>query len=289
MPKRSNQYQKLVRRIVEQLSDDDTEVTESKMLIDRDSGAEREVDLYIKDTAGPFPVTVGIECTATKRKVDLPKIEQLHAKHQRLDIGHTVIVSKAGFAKKAKAYGAKNHIQLLEFNEADDMCWPDWFASIKKLALSHIRLEVKAIEGVITNQSTEEFDLTNEITVQSDALGPVSLADFAYYLHRTKPGKIIAQGNNKTETWRLDPNQKVLDINRVEGSCSELTLIYSESTNEIPLNLKYGEFLGKPFAYGTTKAPIGAGTLSTIVSRAGSSAENGNPKFNITMHIDTES
>ena len=190
MPKRSNEYQKLIKRIVEQLSVPHTKVTESKLLIDKDTGSEREVDIYVEDTAGPFPITVGIECTATNRRVDLPKMEQIHSKHQRLNIGHTVVVSKSGFSKTATKYGAKNHIQLLAFNEANDLAWPEWFSEIKKLSLRHIQLDVNHLEVTITNWSEIEFDLSYQTTVYSDKIGPVFLADFAYYLHKTSPGVV---------------------------------------------------------------------------------------------------
>ena len=79
MPKRSNEFQKLIRLIESQLAPKDAIVEESKLLTDQTTGQSREVDIYIKSGIGQHSISMAIECKNHKRKIGAPEIEQLKA------------------------------------------------------------------------------------------------------------------------------------------------------------------------------------------------------------------
>ncbi len=109
MPKRSNDFQKLIFILKNNLSDDKTTVTESKMLLDLVTGKEREVDVCIERNIADHKVIISIECIDHSRPAGLSWVEQMRAKHDRLSTNNLVLVSKAGFSKEAykvaKSYG----------------------------------------------------------------------------------------------------------------------------------------------------------------------------------------
>lgn len=76
MPKRTNFFQKLITQIYKQLSGSAI-VTESKMLVDKDTGSLVEVDIVIESHVGLVPIIIGIECTSKSRPADLVWYRQL--------------------------------------------------------------------------------------------------------------------------------------------------------------------------------------------------------------------
>lgn len=67
MPKRTNDFQKLIRMLT-QLLGEGAIVEESKMLTDMVSGEQREVDIYAEGTLAGHTVNIGIECRDHQRK-----------------------------------------------------------------------------------------------------------------------------------------------------------------------------------------------------------------------------
>ncbi|MBF6577383.1 hypothetical protein, partial [Nocardia farcinica] len=70
MPKRTNAFQKLVATITAHLSAGAI-VTESKMLIDLDTGQEREVDICIEQDVAGHPLRICIECSSQSNDQNL--------------------------------------------------------------------------------------------------------------------------------------------------------------------------------------------------------------------------
>jgi hypothetical protein len=61
MPKRRNEFQKLILLVKQQITENAT-VTESKMLTDRVTGTEREVDGCIESSISGHSILISIEC-----------------------------------------------------------------------------------------------------------------------------------------------------------------------------------------------------------------------------------
>lgn len=110
MPRRTNDFQKLIRMLT-QLLGDGAIVEESKMLSDLVSGEEREVDIYAEGTLAGHTVNIGIECRDHQRRQGVEWVEQMRAKHERLPTNLLILVSSSGFTvsaiAKANSYGIK--------------------------------------------------------------------------------------------------------------------------------------------------------------------------------------
>jgi hypothetical protein len=120
MPKRSNYFQRLVLLVRNHIAAGAT-VTESAELIDKVTGAKREVDICIEGTVGGVPTIVSIECRAFMRKADVTWVEEMTHKHNDLPTDVLILYSRSGFTKaavdKAKFYN-KRIVALRTLNDA---------------------------------------------------------------------------------------------------------------------------------------------------------------------------
>lgn len=119
MPKRSNEFQKLVFLLKQQLVDG-ASVSESRMLNDIVTGTEREVDIHIETVISSHPVTVSIECIDRKRAADIKWVEEMKAKHERLPTNALVLISRKGFSSEAIKVAKTYNIQTLTFDETTE-------------------------------------------------------------------------------------------------------------------------------------------------------------------------
>jgi hypothetical protein len=110
MPKRSNEFQRLVAMLTH-LSSGDAVVRESVELMEIVSGDAREVDVVALGEVAGHGTAVGIECRDWKRKQDVQWVEQADNKFKDLGANVKVLVSSSGFTKaaleKATRYGIK--------------------------------------------------------------------------------------------------------------------------------------------------------------------------------------
>lgn len=148
MPKRTNEFQKLVYLIQEQLRDrPDTIVTESKYLKDRISQYKREVDIVVECTANGVAVIIAFECNGEARGADIEWVEQMIAKHANLS-NKLVLVSKGPFTPqaidKAQLYGIDTVVLSLATNT-------DWSARIDQ----YHELLFTSLEATVQNFAIE--------------------------------------------------------------------------------------------------------------------------------------
>jgi hypothetical protein len=108
MPARSNQFQRLVAAIHEQLCAG-WAISESKMFTDARTGAQREVDIVEQAIVGGYPLVISIEVRDRGRAADVTWVEGLAQKHADLPTSKLVPWSSTGFSEaalsKAQALG----------------------------------------------------------------------------------------------------------------------------------------------------------------------------------------
>ena len=148
MPKRSNDFQRLIHWIEAQLYPEGWTVTESAMLPDRRDGRLTEVDVLISGQVGGKVVMVGIECRHHKRRQGKNWINELIAKYQNLpQIARVVAVSRSGFGAPAIEITRLDGILTLSLEEALQTRWisvtqgseiPLWIFGLPELAALHI-------------------------------------------------------------------------------------------------------------------------------------------------------
>jgi hypothetical protein len=129
MPKRTNDFQRLIRMLT-QLLGDGAVVEESKMLTDLVSGEQREVDIYAEGTLAGQTVNIGVECRDHQRKQGLRWVEQMHSKHERLPTNLLILVSSSGFTSPAIAKADSYGINTIAPTQADSDLATEVLASL---------------------------------------------------------------------------------------------------------------------------------------------------------------
>lgn len=298
MPKRSNAYQKLVLMISRHLSHLDSVVTESKMLWDHEAEQDREVDICIEQQVGTFSIIVGIECTNLSRPVDLPRVQAFYVKHRNIGINKTIIVSKSGFTASAKVYAQKKKMELLTFGGAMRRSWPSYMNKLQSMTLVHYEAKVHSLKYSVVPEATGATftpSLRNKVDVDGEW---VCIGDYAHSLFRR--GRYGSLANIPKEdlsergsgffedSWELTPPIHVVDEYGVRGVCSDIAVQFEVSLSEKPIALKYDRYGGSDVAYGNSGEFGPFKNADVVVSSDSSCGDPENPKFAITINIDTE-
>jgi hypothetical protein len=123
LPKRTNPFQQLVY-LLETLAKtrSDIIVTESKLLIDRNTGRKREVDIAIEFRVNGFPFICAIECRDRSRKPDLGWVEQMVKKHEYLS-DKLVLVSNLDLSRDASDLARRNGVETIVIRDAVQTNW----------------------------------------------------------------------------------------------------------------------------------------------------------------------
>lgn len=169
MPKRSNEFQRLVAMLTH-MSSSNAIVRESVELVEIVSGDPREVDVVAVGEVAGHGTIVGIECRDWKRKQDVQWVEQADNKFKDLGANVKVLVSSSGFTKGALAKAAQYGIKAItvggvtsEFvgrlvNNADRLEYHHW-----------VTLTLKAEAVIAVDGLTQQLELPGNV--------PVLLAD----------------------------------------------------------------------------------------------------------------
>ena len=118
MPQRTNEFQKLVFLVKKHAAAGAT-VTESKLLRDKITGTEREVDVCIESVVAGHKIMICIECRDQGRRATVGWVEEMKAKHERLSTNALVLVSRSGFTKEAKDVARSYGMKLISLDALD--------------------------------------------------------------------------------------------------------------------------------------------------------------------------
>jgi hypothetical protein len=123
MPKRTNDFQSLIKRIYEQIVPEGGTVTESGMVYDKDAGILREVDILVKYKYAGHEFSFMVECRGRSRKDTVEWIDGLIGKSKSLAVNKVVAVSSKGFAASAIAKARANGIETFTLEKANETHW----------------------------------------------------------------------------------------------------------------------------------------------------------------------
>lgn len=166
MPKRTNDFQKLIYLVRVNLADGAT-VTESKMLTDRLTKRKREVDVCIEGHVGGLPVIVSIECRDHKRIADVSWVDAMKAKHERLPTNALILASRSGFTPEARDVAASFGIQTMSLTEVDEVDFPKLLSVASSLWTKSVTVTAEKVLVRVLATST----LTAEaVVVRADNL-----------------------------------------------------------------------------------------------------------------------
>jgi hypothetical protein len=155
MPRRSNQLQRVVLAIHHQLAGR-ASVTESRLLPDRLSGKEREVDIAIETDVGEYPVVLSIECCDKSRPATVEWVEQMIGKHSSLPTDKLILVSRSGFTEAALSKARTGGAEALSFQQAESVDWTKVVHRINRLILE----TTVAITRVLSGSDADATDQT---------------------------------------------------------------------------------------------------------------------------------
>lgn len=144
MPKRSNEFQHLVKVIHDAISKiEGASVTESAM-IPEPNGTLREVDILLERSVAGVPIRLAVECRDRSRKSDVDWIDGLIGKFRDLNIDKIVAVSRKGFSATAKAKASANGIELKVLAEALADEWAGEFINLG-FGLFQLKSEISSV------------------------------------------------------------------------------------------------------------------------------------------------
>jgi hypothetical protein len=144
MPKRSNEFQKLVYLVRVNLAEGAT-ITESAMLQDLLTGKKREVDVCVEGTVGGQQVRVCIECRAHARPADVTWVEQIKAKHDHLPTHALILASETGFTSEAHEIARRYGIETISLQHVEAVSFKPILSSIGSLWSKTVTVSVKKV------------------------------------------------------------------------------------------------------------------------------------------------
>lgn len=194
MPKRSNDFQRLVKHIYSQLAPEGASVQESVFLKERSSTSTREIDILIECVLAGHKLRMAIECRDRSRKSDIAWIDELIGKYDDLDIeiNKKVAVSRSDFSKLAKEKALAKNIETMTLARALTLNWPQEFIKLRMIGFV-LNTQVKRVRIEATPGLTEKAS-ESDIVVDNTRKAIATIGEMANdYFH--------AKGNDRIREY----------------------------------------------------------------------------------------
>lgn len=174
MPRRSNEFQRLVMAIYGAMAKvEGGKVTESAVLHEP-NGTPREVDILLEASIYDAPLRIAVECRDRSRKSDIEWIDGLIGKYRDLPVHKVIAVSRRGFSVTAAEKAVATKIDLRSLEQCDDA---DWSSEFTKLGVGQFTL-TPLVESVDAELSpSPDFSITMESIIENhsgNSLGNVA-------------------------------------------------------------------------------------------------------------------
>jgi len=165
MPKRSNEFQRLVAMLT-MLKSDGATVHESVEVMEIASQERREVDVVAFGKVAGHQSAVFIECRDWKRPQDVQWVEQARTKFDDLAANVKILVSSSGFTKTALTKAARYGIKTITTGEVT----PEFVGKVVNSADSAeywhwVTLVQKAIVVITRDGVTQQQELPGSVLV----------------------------------------------------------------------------------------------------------------------------
>jgi hypothetical protein len=137
MPKRTNEFQRLVAYVYSKITPIGGKVTESAELLEDGSTTKREIDILIEHKISGIELKIAIECRDRSRDETVEWIDLLIGKYSRLKVNKVVAVSSAGFSNEAERKAAAHGIDTITAEEATKVDWAAMIAAQIFTVMTH--------------------------------------------------------------------------------------------------------------------------------------------------------
>lgn len=258
MPKRSNQFQRLILLINNCLAGN-AQVQESAMLQDKISGDFREVDILISTKSSSYDVLIAFEVVARSRKADTPWVESMYSKHSSLATDKLILVSEKGFTstalKKAKFYG-------IETVTIENALMTDWKVAVELTAKGFFEVtNFKYSCSVIYQFENGDLEQTEtptnlSVSIQNNIITLDEIVRCVLNLQETKDAiypRILNM--NERQFWFSYSDSKGLwnmDIEGKKGLAIELRVGLDVDLKRTPVEFSTGKYRDVTFLTGTS-------------------------------------
>ena len=266
MPRRTNPFQQLVYLIQEQLKDrPDAVVTESKMLVDRNTGKQRETDIAVECSANGVPFILAFECRKLSRKPAIEWVEQMLKKHEHLS-DKLVLVANRPLTADAIDLARRNGVETVELSEATKTDWPARLDQYTNLLFTTFDFTVQTYSleyGVPTDGPRFSCDQMVDLADMWGKRAPLPVAVNALINNHELVGKQVMElwykkppkerKNEHTVTFvYAPPSDQPMTV--MQGTLSyplqKLTIVMAVRIGQAPLPLEKAGYGGLRVAHG---------------------------------------
>ncbi len=164
MPKRSNDFQLLVKVIHDAMAKvEGAQVTESAFLSEPD-GTRREIDILFERSIADVTLRLAIECRDRSRKSDVEWIDGLIGKFSNLPVDKVIAVSRRGFSEAARRKASASKIELRILAECMTHEWSDEFV---QLGIASFEFKQEIGEVAVTLAPPPDSPVSLDVVVES--------------------------------------------------------------------------------------------------------------------------
>jgi hypothetical protein len=281
MPQRSNPFQRLIYLIQHQLASD-AAVTESRLLIDKVSGRNVEVDVVIEGKLGGVPLLIGIECTATKRPATVEWVDQMLGKHSSLPVDKTVLVSKTGFTPDAVTKATSRGVDVLQLSEAESRDWSGWVLNVNNLRYATFTVSPERVSAQVVagNQADAKFVLVPASIVEEPGKESHTLNE--YVIGMLRQDHILEQVSSEwlrrdlqrrtkpltfTLNWTCPSGTTITGLSGAKLVIGKLTVNARAVANEAPFAATVSTINGQTVIHGEVQGlPLDGGSADMLVA-----------------------
>ena len=287
MPKRSNDFQKIILHL-QSLTSPDYEVKESHFLKCSITGQMREVDIVIESNLAGYKSIVSIEVIGwQKKKGDIEWVERMACKHNTLPTSTLVLVSKSGFTKNALIKAEFHNIVTLTIGEALETDWSNWVKSLgryEEISNNYsCRIDTKKYES---DTGPPEID-GSRIFARKDINENVGIKVIIDWILQNKHLKdaifsSIDKNSSRNYTIVYKPNSPmyVLETNGNFREIASINIDLKSRQKTFHFDMSSGSFRNNDVAYGT-HAGNNSNAIITLL-------KNGQSPDEVTGYIEDE-
>lgn len=215
MPKRTNDFQALIKTIYEQIVPEEGSVTESGMIFDSDAGILREVDILVEYQYAGHQFSFMVECRDWSRAQSVEWIDSLIGKAKSLKVDKIIAVSSRGFVPSAVKKAKENGIETLTLTEANDKDWLDFpikpaltLITDDNLRISDVQYETS--DGFVTVRT---LGLKSLVEINDEVVGTVEGLTSYFFQEHLVPSIRENVKNNFSELFKTQEDlQKPLMV-----------------------------------------------------------------------------
>lgn len=198
MPKRTNNFQKLIYLIHQKIGNEAV-VTESKILIDKVTQEKREIDIVIEFDKSGYQMIISIECIDHKRKADVTWVEKMISKHANLTTNKLILVSNSGFTNNALRKCEFYNIESLSFESATKIDWEARLNNLTALKYCEVAITPTNVIFYTVKNNARKKEMPQPTTNILDKTGQIKYTAYTFVHSALNDPKITEELLNRIE------------------------------------------------------------------------------------------